>query len=92
PGVELAVMGAEAAVNVLYRKEIAQAANPDALRKEKLEEYSEKYSGPFEAVSKQFAQAPILPRETRYRLIRALEMFRSKKEDRPAKKHGVMPV
>ena len=92
PGVELAVMGAEAAVNVLYRKQIAQAADPDALRQEKLEEYSEKYSGPFEAVAKQFAHAAILPRETRFRLIRALEMFRSKKEVRPAKKHGVMPV
>ena len=92
PGVELAVMGAEAAVNVLYRKEIAQAADPDTLRKEKLEEYSERYSGPFEAVSKQFAQAPILPRETRMRLIRALEMFRSKKEVRPPRKHGIMPV
>ena len=92
PGVELAVMGAEAAVNVLYRKEIAQAADPETLRKEKLEEYSERYSGPFEAVAKQFAQAPILPRETRVRLIRALEMFRGKKEIRPPRKHGIMPV
>jgi len=85
-------MGAEAAVNVLYRKEFAQAADPEAMRKERLEEYSERYSGPFEAVAKQFAQAPILPRETRMRLIRALEMFRSKKEVRPPRKHGIMPV
>ena len=92
PGVELAVMGAAAAVNVLHRKEIAQAADPEALRKQKIEEYSEQYSGPFEAVAKQFAQAPILPRETRLRLIQALEMFRNKKEARPPKKHGVMPV
>ena len=92
PGVELAVMGAEAAVNVLHRKEIAQAADPEALRKQKIEDYSEQYSGPFEAVAKQFAQASILPRETRLRLIQALEMFRNKKEARPLKKHGVMPV
>ena len=85
-------MGAEGAVHVLHRKEIAQAADPDQVRKEKIEEYSERFSGPFEAVAKQFAQAPILPRETRLRLIQALEMFRNKKEARPPKKHGIMPV
>ena len=92
PGVELAVMGAEGAVRVLYRKAIAQAADPEQMRKEKIEEFSERFNGPFEAVAKQFAQAPILPRETRLRLIQALEMFRNKKEARPPKKHGVMPV
>lgn len=92
PAVELAVMGAAGAVEVLYKKEIEQAANPDEMRKEKLEEFSERFSGPFEAVAKQYAHAAIRPEETRVRLIRALEILESKREERPRKKHGIMPV
>ena len=92
PGVELAVMGGGGAVNVLYKKEIEQSADPEKTRKEKLEEYAERFSGPFEALEKQFAQAIVHPAETRRRLILALEVLREKKEDRPHKKHGVMPV
>jgi acetyl-CoA carboxylase carboxyltransferase component len=92
PGVELAVMGGGGAVNVLYKKEIEQSADPEKTRKEKLEEYAERFSGPFEALEKQFAQAVVRPAETRRRLILALEILREKKEDRPQKKHGVMPV
>ena len=92
PGVELAVMGAAGAVGVLYKKEIEQAANPDEVRRQKLDEFSEKFSGPFEAVAKQYAHGAILPAETRVRLIQALEMLQTKQEDRPRKKHGLMPV
>jgi len=92
PGVELAVMGGGGAVNVLYKKEIEQSSDPDKTRKEKLEEYAERFSGPFEALEKQFAQAVVRPAETRRRLIQSLEMLRDKKEDRPRKKHGLMPV
>src|SRR5713226_2360207 len=92
PGVELAVMGAAGAVGVLYKKEIEQAANPEEMRRQKLDEFSEKFSGPFEAVAKQYAHSAILPAETRVRLIRALEMLETKQEERPRKKHGVMPV
>ncbi|OFW11054.1 MAG: methylmalonyl-CoA carboxyltransferase [Acidobacteria bacterium RIFCSPLOWO2_02_FULL_59_13] len=92
PGVELAVMGGDAAVDVLYRREIEQADDPTKARQEKVEEYRERFSGPFEALSKQYAHAAILPRETRLRLIQALEMFRTKKEERPRKKHANMPV
>ena len=92
PGVELAVMGGAGAVNVLYRREIEQAADPEKTRQEKREEYSERFSGPFEAVAKQYAQAAIQPEQTRVRLIQALEIFRNKKEDRPYKKHGITPV
>jgi acetyl-CoA carboxylase carboxyltransferase component len=92
PGVELAVMGGGGAVNVLYRREIEQSADPARTRAEKLAEYQERFSGPFEALSKQFAQAAIRPGETRKRLIQCLEILRSKKEERPRKKHGVMPV
>src|SRR5881409_2037180 len=92
PGVELAVMGAAGAVGVLYKKEIEQAANPEQTRLEKLDEFTEKFSGPFEAVAKQYAHSAIMPAETRVRLIQALEMLESKQEDRPRKKHGLMPV
>ena len=57
-----------------------------------MEEYAERFSGPFEALAKQFAQAAIRPGETRTRLIQALEVLREKKEERPSKKHGLMPV
>jgi acetyl-CoA carboxylase carboxyltransferase component len=92
PGVELAVMGGGGAVNVLYRREIEQSADPAKTRAEKIVEYQERFNGPFEALSKQFAQAAIRPPETRKRLIQSLEVLRHKKEARPRKKHGVMPV
>jgi acetyl-CoA carboxylase carboxyltransferase component len=92
PGVELAVMGGGGAVNVLYRREIEQSEDAEKTRREKMEEYSERFSGPFEALSKQFAHAAIRPEESRKRLIKALEVLRQKREDRPKKKHGVMPV
>jgi len=92
PGVELAVMGGGGAVNVLYRREIEQSPDPAKTRAEKLAEYHERFNGPFEALSKQFAQAAIRPRETRQRLIQSLEILRNKREVRPRKKHGLMPV
>jgi propionyl-CoA carboxylase beta chain len=92
PGVELAVMGGGGAVNVLYKREIEQSPDPESTRKQKMVEFTERFSGPFEALSKQFAQAVIRPRETRRRLIQSLEILRFKKEERPRKKHGLMPV
>jgi acetyl-CoA carboxylase carboxyltransferase component len=92
PGVELAVMGGGGAVNVLYRREIEQSPDPEKTRKEKMVEFQDRFSGPFEALSKQFAHAALRPRETRKRLIQSLAILREKKEERPRKKHGVMPV
>lgn len=92
PGVELAVMGAEAAVDVLYRREIEGAADPDATRAQRVVEFNERFAGPFDALSKQFAHAVIRPAETRTRLIQALHMLAGKREQRPAKKHSVMPL
>jgi len=92
PGVELAVMGGGGAVNVLYRREIEQSADPAKTRAEKIAEYQERFNGPFEALSKQFAQAAIRPQETRRRLVQSLDVLRYKKEERPRKKHGLMPV
>jgi propionyl-CoA carboxylase beta chain len=90
--VELAVMGGGGAVNVLYKREIEQSPDPEKTRQEKIAEFAERFSGPFEALSKQFAHAAIRPAETRKRLIQSLELLRNKKEDRPGKKHGIMPV
>lgn len=92
PGIELAVMGGGGAVNVLYRREIAESADPERTRREKITEFSERFSGPFEALSKQFAQAAIQPVDTRARLVKSLALLAHKKETRPVKKHGVMPV
>jgi acetyl-CoA carboxylase carboxyltransferase component len=92
PGVELAVMGGGGAVNILYKREIEQSPDPGKTRQEKIAEFTERFSGPFEALSKQFAQAAIRPSETRKRLIQSLEILRTKKEERPRKKHGIMPV
>src|SRR5512145_2867979 len=92
PGVELAVMGGGGAVNVLYRRAIEQSADPAKTRAEKIAEYQERFNGPFEALAKQFAHAAIRPADTRRRLIQSLEVLRHKKEERPRKKHGLMPV
>jgi acetyl-CoA carboxylase carboxyltransferase component len=92
PGVELAVMGGGGAVNVIFRREIEQSQDPKKTRRRKMEEYTERFSGPFEALSKQFAHASIRPAETRVRLIQALEILGEKREARPEKKHGLMPV
>ena len=92
PGVELAVMGGGGAVNVLFKREIEQSSDPAKTRAEKIAEYQERFNGPFEALSKQFAHAAIRPFETRRRLIQSLEILRYKKEVRPRKKHGLMPV
>src|SRR5574342_230276 len=92
PGVELAVMVGGGAVSVLYKREIEQSPDPEKTRQEKIFEFTERFNGPFESLSKQFAQSAIRPRETRQRLIQSLEPLRDKKEERPRKKHGVMPV
>jgi acetyl-CoA carboxylase carboxyltransferase component len=90
--VELAVMGGGGAVNVLYKREIESAPDPEATRRQKMAEYAERFSGPFEALQKQYAQAVIRPAETRRRLIQTLRILAGKREDPPPRKHGVMPV
>jgi methylmalonyl-CoA decarboxylase subunit alpha len=92
PGVELAVMGADAAVDVLYRREIEAAPDPVAARQQRVAELTERFSGPFDALSKQFAHAAIRPAETRIRLIQALHMLQGKQEQRPPKKHSLIPL
>ena len=84
-------MGGGGAINILYKREIEQSADPGKTRQEKIAEFTERFERAFEALSKQFAEAAIRPSETRKRLIESLEILRGKKEERPRKKHGVMP-
>ena len=92
PTAEVAVMGAEGAANIIYRKEIKGADDPAAKRKEKIEEYKARFSNPYRAAERGYVDAIILPRHTRRHLCEALELMCTKRETRPPKKHGNIPV
>jgi acetyl-CoA carboxylase carboxyltransferase component len=92
PTAELAVMGAEGAVNILYRRELKEAKDPDALRKQLIDEYNAKFANPYVAAELGYLDDVIEPRETRPRLIRALRSLRNKRQTLPAKKHGNIPL
>ena len=92
PSAEIAVMGAEGAVNVLYAKEAKTAADPVAFKKEKEEEYSKLFANPYQAAKYGYIDDVIEPRNTRFRIIRALQMLATKKLQNPPKKHGNIPL
>ena len=92
PTAEIAVMGADGAANIIHRKEITEAGDPAAKRQEKIQEYEELFSNPYVAASRGYIDAVILPSETRPRLIDALETMSGKRELRPPKKHGNIPM
>jgi propionyl-CoA carboxylase beta chain len=92
PQAEIAVMGPEGAVNVLYRREIAAAEDPAALRRQKVEEFREKFANPYVAADRGFVDEVILPRQTRRKIVAGLEMARSKRDKNPPKKHGNIPL
>jgi acetyl-CoA/propionyl-CoA carboxylase carboxyl transferase subunit len=92
PTAEIAVMGAEGAVNVVFRKEIDQADDPAARRAELITEYRDKFSTPYAAAERGFIDDVIEPAETRPRLIKALRMLSTKREAVPARKHGNIPL
>lgn len=92
PTAEIAVMGAEGAANVIHRKEINAAEDPDAKRQEKIDEYNELLLNPYIAASRGYIDAVIVPGETRPRLIRALETMCNKREASLPKKHGNIPL
>ncbi|MDD4490819.1 MAG: acyl-CoA carboxylase subunit beta [Paludibacter sp.] len=91
PGAEIAVMGPEGAANIIFRKEIMEAEDQDAMRQQKVEEYIEKFANPFVAAAKGYIDAVIEPLETRELILHALEVSRNKDDYRPYKKHGVPP-
>jgi len=92
PTAEIAVMGASGAANVIFRKEIAAAEDPAAKRQEIIDNYENLLYNPYIAASRGFVDQVIIPRETRTRLIEALEALCTKRETLPAKKHGNIPV
>lgn len=92
PTAEIAVMGPDGAANIIFRKEIEASDNPMATRAEKIEEYRSRFANPYKAAARGYVDDVIIPEETRPRLIAALEMLASKREERPAKKHGNFPV
>ena len=92
PTAEIAVMGPEGAANIIFRKEIGNAADPAATRKEKIDDYRDRFANPYIAASRGYIDDVIEPDSTRPRIISALEMLASKRENRPAKKHGNIPV
>jgi acetyl-CoA carboxylase carboxyltransferase component len=84
-------MGAEGAANVIFRRDIQEAANPAAKRRELIDHYQQTLYNPYIAASRGYVDAVILPRETRMRLIEVLEMLCNKREALPPKKHGNIP-
>ncbi len=92
PTAEIAVMGAEGASNIIHRKEINGAQDQAAKRREKIAEYETLFSNPYQAAQRGYIDAVIVPRETRPRLIAALEAMCCKRETRPPKKHGNIPM
>lgn len=92
PNAEIAVMGPEGAANIIFAREIANSDDPEAVRAQKIEEYREKFANPYVAASHGMVDDVIDPRETRIKIIQSLEMLRNKKESRPKKKHGNIPL
>jgi propionyl-CoA carboxylase beta chain len=92
PTAEIAVMGAEGAVNVLYRRELLTALHPDAVRQAKIAEYRERFASPFEAAERGYIDDVIEPHETRRKVIDAFAMLENKLDTMPKKKHGNIPL
>ncbi|MFB6131429.1 MAG: acyl-CoA carboxylase subunit beta [Salinigranum sp.] len=92
PTAEIAVMGPQGAVNILYSDELAAADDPDARREELVDEYREEFANPYTAADRGFVDAVIEPTETRARLVEDLDMLRRKRASGPDKKHGNLPI
>ncbi|MGG3889165.1 acyl-CoA carboxylase subunit beta [Metabacillus fastidiosus] len=92
PNAEIAVMGPEGAANIIFAKEIEASPDKEKIRTDKIEEYRRKFANPYVAASQGIVDDVIDPRETRIKLIQALEMLQTKQEIRPARKHGNMPL
>jgi len=92
PTAEIAVMGAEGAVNILFKDEIDKATDPEQHRKELIAEYTEKFANPYIAAARGYVDEIIEPRFTRAKLITGLEMLKNKRDTNPPKKHGNLPL
>jgi propionyl-CoA carboxylase beta chain len=92
PTAEIAVMGPEGAVNIVYRRELGAAADQAATRQQKVDEFRERFANPFVAAERGYVDDVIEPRETRPRVIAALRMLENKVDTMPRKKHGNIPL
>jgi propionyl-CoA carboxylase beta chain len=92
PSAEIAVMGAEGAVNILYKRDIEKAADPAAMRAEKIAEFRERFASPYVAAERGYVDEVILPRTTRSKLVQALATLDHKRDKNPPKKHGNIPL
>ena len=92
PGAEIAVMGAEGAVNILYKDEIAKATDQDKRRAELTDDYAQMYANPYAAAARGYLDDIIEPHETRPRLAAALRALAGKRDINPKKKHGNIPL
>ena len=92
PTAEIAVMGSEGAVNIIFRKELAAASDPEKKRRELTKEYRQKFASPWIAAEMGYIDRVIFPHDTRAELLRGLERFSSKREPRPKRKHGNIPL
>jgi propionyl-CoA carboxylase beta chain len=92
PSAQIAVMGAQGAVNILYRTELAQADDPEARRAELISEYEDTLANPYLAAERGYIDAVIAPHETRAEIVRSLRLLRNKRETLPPKKHGNIPL
>lgn len=92
PTAEIAVMGAKGAAEIIFKREIATAENPQAKLQEKIDEYTDKFANPYLAASRGYIDEVIMPEETRKKLISAFEMLKNKAVARPKKKHGNIPL
>ena len=91
PNAEIAVMGPEGAANIIFKKEISEAENPDEVRQQKIAEYKEKFSNPYVAAGKGYIDSVIEPQETRKFLVHAIQVSINKSVARPDRKHGIPP-
>lgn len=92
PTAEIAVMGPQGAANIIFRREIKNADNPEEVRQEKIDEYRENFANPYQAAKEGYVDDVILPENTRPRLIQSLESIINKRDERPQKKHGNIPL
>jgi propionyl-CoA carboxylase beta chain len=92
PLAEIAIMGAKGAANIIFRKEIASAANPEKKRQELVEKYRKTYSNAYRAAELGYIDGIIFPEDTRRHIIRSLEMLKNKRQGNPPKKHGNIPL
>jgi propionyl-CoA carboxylase beta chain len=92
PTAEIAVMGANGAVNILHRRTLADAVDPEATRKDLVADYEDHFANPYIAAERGYVDAVIKPSDTRAQVVKALRILRTKRESLPPKKHGNIPL